>query len=286
MTSITTPESLAPLMDASGGFSMLAIDQRESLRTMIGAVTGAPVTDDDLVDFKSRTSRSLTPHASAVLLDRAYGLPAAKTRAKDCAFILAADVLHQEPGGPVTGASLDDDITVEMIREYEADALKMLVPWLPEEREAAIDLAGRFMNLCVAADLPGIVEGVVRPPDIASWSDEERNDALVAAAKDLATVQPTLYKAEVPSYGRGPAPNITDVALRITAELHCPWVVLSSGVDAADFPAAVEACRSGGAEGFLAGRAVWSDAVTAPDVDKFLRTESVRRLQALVGVEE
>lgn len=283
MTSITMPESLAPLTDASGGFSMLAIDQRESLRTMIRAANGARVTDSDLVDFKTRTSRTLTSHASAVLLDRAYGLEAAEVRDDNCAFVLAADILHQEPGGPVTGASLDEGLTVEMIHRYGADALKMLVPWLPEQRQVAIDLAGRFMQLCAAADLPGIVEGVVRPHDIASWSDQERNDALVEAAKDLATVDPTLYKAEVPSYGRGPAERITGDALRITAELDCPWVVLSSGVSAADFPTAVAACGEGGADGFLAGRAVWADAITAPDVDRFLRTESVRRLQALAG---
>ncbi|BBG03741.1 MULTISPECIES: hypothetical protein [Pseudonocardia] len=285
MTSITMPEALVPLTDAAGRFSMLAIDQRESLRTMIGAVTHDPVTDADLTDFKTRAAQALTPHASAVLLDRFQGLGAAAVRDPECAFILAADILHQEPGGPVTGASLDEDLTVDMIHAHGADALKMLVPWLPGERDAAIELAGRFMDLCTAAGLPGIVEGVVRPHDIASWTDVERNDALVEAAKDLATVRPSLYKAEVPSYGRGSSAELTTEATRISGQLDCPWVVLSSGVAPADFPAAVAACVEGGADGFLAGRAVWSDAISASDVDDFLVTESVRRLRVLSGAE-
>ena len=58
------------LRDARGRFSMLAIDQRESLRQMLGAATGEPVGDDALVAFKTLVVRTLTPHASGVLIDR------------------------------------------------------------------------------------------------------------------------------------------------------------------------------------------------------------------------
>ncbi len=282
------PETTAaPTIDAlrgpGGTFAMLAIDQRESLRTMISKGRGeAVVADQELVDFKVTASRILTPYSTAVLLDRAYGLPAAAVSASP--VILAADILFQEPGGPVTGASLDEGVTPELVAQVGAAALKMLVPWLPEKRDEAVALSAAFMELCRAAGVPGIVEGVVRPADIAEWSDERRDDALVQAAADLAATDPDLYKAEVPSYGRGPASGITDVSARITEALHCPWVVLSSGVTAADFPAAVAACLAGGAEGFLAGRAVWADALVADDTDAFLAEESTKRLRALASV--
>ncbi|MDT0143159.1 aldolase [Microbacterium sp. PRC9] len=283
----STDTTVAPTIDAlrgpSGTFAMLAIDQRESLRAMIAA--GSPTataTDQDLVDFKTTASRLLTPYATAVLLDRAYGLPAAAVAA--CPVILAADILHQEPGGPVTGASLDEGVNPELVSSVGAAALKMLVPWLPDARDEAIALSAAFMDLCRAAGVPGIVEGVVRPADIASWSDERRDAALVQAAKDLAVTGPDLYKAEIPSYGRGPATVITEVSARITNVLDCPWVVLSSGVTADDFPAAVAACLDGGAEGFLAGRAVWADALRADETDAFLAAESTARLRALTAV--
>lgn len=277
----TSGTALGRLAEATGTFAMLALDQRESLRTMLATATGRDIADAELVDFKTRATAVLSPHVTAVLLDRRYGLPAARARHSGCALILAADELHhQHPGGPVTGADLDPGVTPDLIHRVGAAALKILVPWLPDARDRAVDLAGRFMALCRAAAVPGIVEGVFRPTDIACWSEAARNDALVDAARDLATVGPDLYKGEVPSFGRAEAAVITGVSRRITGVLDCPWVVLSSGVSPADFPGAVAACRAGGASGFLAGRAVWADAVAAPDIDGFLATESVRRLRA------
>ncbi|MFJ4172065.1 hypothetical protein ACIPY3_21355 [Paenarthrobacter sp. NPDC089714] len=276
MSTTPTTASLNALKDETGSFSMLAIDQRESLRTMMAAASGKAVTDQDLVNFKTAASVALTPLASAVLLDRQYGLPAAAASAAP--LILSADILHQEPGGPVTDASLDAALTVDMIHEVNAAALKMLVPWLPENRQKAVDLAASFMELCRAAGVPGIVEGVVRPEDIAEWSDQRRDEAIVQAAADLSVVNPDLYKAEVPSYGRGDLGNITAFSSKITEALDCPWVVLSSGVHADDFPAAVRACKDGGASGFLAGRAVWADSFAAPDTASFLKTEGAARL--------
>lgn len=276
-TSLTAP--INALADSTGTFVMLAIDQRESLRAMMTAKTGQKVPDSALIDFKVKAAKTLTPFASAVLVDRLYGLAAA--RASSCPLILAADVLHQEPGGPVTGASLDTKVTAELVEEVGAAALKMLVPWRPDASREAVDLAAEFMQLCKLVGMPGIVEGVVRPADIAQWSDSRRDEAIIMAAQDLAVVKPDLYKAEVPSYGRGDRAATTAVSRHITNVLDCPWVVLSSGVSPADFPSAVAACRSGGASGFLAGRAVWADAVAVDDVDKFLATESVRRMQTL-----
>lgn len=281
---MTSSPSLDRFRDQHGRFSMLAIDQRESLRQMLSAGGLTTVPDAELVAFKLLVVETLVPHASAVLIDRQYGGPAAAASVRP--VILAADLLSQSvPGGPVDTAVLDDEVTPEFASAFGAAALKMLVPWLPERSDEAVDLSARFMDLCRRAGLPGIVEGVVRPLDLASWSDEDRNAALVQAAKDLAATGPDLYKAEVPSYGKGDPAIITAVAAEISASLDCPWVVLSSGVSADRFPGAVAACIAGGAEGFLAGRAIWADATTASDPAEFLRTESVRRLQELSGAE-
>jgi len=268
------------LRDARGRFSMLAIDQRESLRQMLGAATGEPVGDDALVAFKTLVVRTLTPHASGVLIDRDYGMPAAAVAS--CPLILSADILSQSvAGGPVDTARLDPGVTPEFVAESGAVALKMLVPWTPERRAEAVELAAEFLELCRRSGVPGIVEGVVRPLDIAEWSDRDRDYALVLAARELGALGPALYKGEVPSYGRGDLDAITAAAREITASLESAWVVLSSGVTADLFPAAVAACVAGGAEGFLAGRAIWADAVTAPDPAGFLATESVARLRRL-----
>jgi sulfofructosephosphate aldolase len=63
--------------------------------------------------------------------------------------------------------------------------------------------------------------------------------------------------------------------------LDCPWVVLSSGVEHNDFPAAVEAACRAGASGILAGRALWRGVVGANDATFLLRRHSAPRLQWL-----
>ena len=95
---------------------------------------------------------------------------------------------------------------------------------------------------------------------------------------------PSLYKCQVPLYGRGDPAEIERRARTIDAALPCPWVVLSQGVDPDDFPAAVEAACRGGASGFLAGRALWTATLGADDPTELLREHSVQRLQELDAI--
>ncbi|MBA3852506.1 MAG: hypothetical protein H0X59_09110, partial [Chloroflexi bacterium] len=60
-----------------------------------------------------------------------------------------------------------------------------------------------------------------------------------------------------------------------------PWVVLSAGVPLERFEAAVEAACRGGASGFLAGRAIWSDAIALDGLEARLETVSAPRLARL-----
>jgi sulfofructosephosphate aldolase len=70
----------------------------------------------------------------------------------------------------------------------------------------------------------------------------------------------------------------------ITAVLPVPLVVLSQGVPFDEFPQAVEDACKGGARGFLAGRALWSNTLAADDPTELLRTQSVPRLQELIEI--
>lgn len=283
MTGTTPLATIDAFRDSRGNFSMLAIDQRESLRQMLAAAAAVETVDDaELVAFKTAVITTLTPFASGTLIDRSYGLEAA--RVSHCPVILAADLLFQgTPGGPVNRAELDEGVTPEVIEQFGASALKVLVPWLPDQRDEAIALSEEFMQLCRRTGMLGIVEGVVRPDDLSSWSDTDKNDALVQAAIDLGTTNPDLYKAEVPLFGKGDAEIIIATARRITDAVDCPWVVLSSGVPADRFASAVAMSRAGGASGFLAGRAIWMDAITAPDPQEFLATHSAERLRSLAA---
>ncbi|MCB0167462.1 MAG: tagatose-bisphosphate aldolase, partial [Anaerolineae bacterium] len=63
-----------------------------------------------------------------------------------------------------------------------------------------------------------------------------------------------------------------------------PWVILSAGVDFATFQRQVKMACEAGASGFVAGRAIWNEALDiANDAarDRFLNSTAVSRLQVL-----
>ena len=83
---------LNALADKRGVIAAAAMDQRGSLRKMIAAGKGVSqneITDEMMQEFKASVSKALTPHASAILLDPEYGLPAAKARARNAGLLLA-----------------------------------------------------------------------------------------------------------------------------------------------------------------------------------------------------
>lgn len=257
--------AMAALARPGGAFAIVAIDQRESLRTMLTQISGVRAPDDDLISFKRAVIRSLSVHASAFLLDRDYALgPAVVEGELDpaCGRIVAADKLIQAPGGQVEGTELDPGV-VDLAVQAGATALKLLVLWHPDRGRAERSrLVTDFVAVCRDSGLLSLVEGVVRPPAGASAEDTWLlSEGILEAAGELTGHEPDLYKAQVPTLGEGPAEEIEALSERMTAIVGRPWVVLSSGVAHEKFAGAVEASCRGGASGFLAGRAIWTGAL-------------------------
>jgi sulfofructosephosphate aldolase len=257
---------------------MVAMDQRESLRAMLGAHSPAPVPDSDLTKFKLAVATELGRHASGFLIDRTYGFDQVLTDRllpPTCGLILAADRLRHPPeGGPVVDTTIDEEINPAHVRERGVVAMKLLVVWRPDaDRDKRLTMAAEFVRRCAEAGLLSILEGVVRPR-----SDLDFDQLQIEAAAELGSLRPSLYKAQVPRRG------IDEVAVgrvceRISTAIPVPWVVLSQGVSIADFPAAVRTACHAGASGFLAGRAIWSD--TLADPTPLLRSRAVDRLKRL-----
>jgi sulfofructosephosphate aldolase len=133
------------------------------------------------------------------------------------------------------------------------------------------------------AGVESVLEVIVREQDGSSPSPERQAQMLVDAAADTASLHATLYKTEVPFRNLAPADDVTAISDLITRTVSCPWVVLSGGVAGKDFPEAVKRTAAGGAQGFLAGRAVWEKATGLPGdaAIRYLREESVQTLAGL-----
>jgi sulfofructosephosphate aldolase len=280
--------TLDPIARASGGFAMVAMDQRESLRTMFAEAGAGRPDDRAMVAFKTAVARALGPLASGFLIDRVFGFDQVRDRLlpDTCGLILAADALAQQPGQPVEETSLDEVVAAPDFDLTGVRAVKLLLIWRRDaRREARVELARRFIAFAADRGVLSVLEPVVRPtPGEQSAGRWDEDRAIIEAAGELSALRPSLYKAQVPRRGRGTASELRRACQTLGSAIAGPWVVLSQGVDRDDFLPAVRAACLGGASGFLAGRALWSDVVGRPDVDRALAEVSVPRLARLIEV--
>jgi sulfofructosephosphate aldolase len=246
----------------NGTYAMVAMDQRESLRTMFRA-HGRDDSDGRMRAFKIAVARELAPAASGFLVEPQF-LGDVRPHVPR-GLILAVDLLEQERGGIVEDTRLDE---IESLPEG-VSALKLLVIWRDDDRRRErIEMCERFVALARRHAVLSVLEPVVR---------EDRQ--IVEAARELGATRPSLYKCQAPREGVA-----VERCREITKALPVPWVVLSQGVPPDEFPRAVEAACAGGASGFLAGRALWTNAVAADDPTELLRTQSLPRLHELIEI--
>lgn len=283
---MTPSPTLDTIATPDGGLTMVAMDQRESLRDMFDKAGAGRPGDDVLTDFKLAVARELGPAASGFLIDRRYGYD----RVRDekllpgrTGLILAADALVQDDGGPVTDTEIDEPVVDGRVDLTGAAALKLLVIWRRDERRGyRRDMVARFVEQSASLGLLSVLEPVVKPIDAeldaGTWNQQA---ALVEAADELSPLGASLYKAQVPLAGAGTDDEQFDASRELGAAITGPWVVLSQGVERDRFlPSVAAACRAG-ASGFLAGRALWSDVVGADDVSGTLAERSLPRITAL-----
>jgi sulfofructosephosphate aldolase len=284
----TTPSvpDLAMLARPSGGFAMLALDQREAMRAMFADEGLSPVRDSLVTDFKLTAGRILGPHASAVLVDRQFALDQfidEQTVGPDTGLIAAADHFIPSADELVADSVIDPAVDPAHYRERGVTALKLLVIYRPDtDPDARKQTVDDFIARCRAAGLISIIEPVSRAPrGGGSW---DWNRGVHACAEELGDRGADLYKAEVPLRGKGHERRLRDECARLHDAIASPWVVLSSGVADSEFPRAVGIACTAGASGFLAGRAVWRSCIGADDYGHALRTVAVPRLQHLRDV--
>src|SRR5947208_6315338 len=133
-----TPGKLAGLQrvsDKRGVIAAAAMDQRGSLQKSLAKAKGGDITDAMMEEFKSLVTEVLTPHASAILLDPEWGLPAAKRRAKNSGLLLAYEKTGYDKTGPGRIPDLLPDYSVRRIKDAGADCVKVLIYYTPFDKK-------------------------------------------------------------------------------------------------------------------------------------------------------
>jgi tagatose-1,6-bisphosphate aldolase len=284
-------KTLADIATENGVFSIIAMDQRNTLRRMFAAV-GIDANDEDLCTAKVDVARVLTPAASGILLDPTYGVPAvheARALAPSCGLLVAAEPSARDRYNNEPRTHRDPQLDARWVVAQGGDALKFLVQLRADRPAPAVakpDLAGEVLGVCheIVADcgstgLPVVIENLVYALPGEDLSGRAREDAIIEAARALDEVDIDLLKLEYPG---SPA-----ACRRLAGVLHRPWAVLSAGVPFEKFGDVLKvAFDEGGASGFIAGRSIWREALALGGSARhtFLDTVARPRLDAMVAL--
>ena len=301
--SIGKIRGLSTLSTARGVFQILACDQRGALVRMMeqaakGDGRGAWTPGyEEIVRVKLDIVGALSPHATGALLDPEYGAAACvahRALAGTCGLVVAVEATGytEEEGDRLT--ELLEGWGPEAVKAMGASAVKLLLYFNPRREKAAerqLQVVDKVAAACERLDIPFMLEGVVYPTD---HGDEaafvaEKTDLVVESAAILSRFSVDLYKAEFPVHPKDEASDWTKACERLTEACRVPWALLSAGVAFEVYARQLEvACRAG-ASGFVAGRAIWKEAATAPrgpELDAFVRGPMVERMKRLGAIAE
>src|SRR5229473_168437 len=159
------------LSNKNGVIAAAAMDQRGSLQKSIAGGKGISpdqVTPDMMSEFKVAVSKVLTPHASAILLDPEYGLPAAKARTSNAGLLLAYEESGYDNTKPGRLPDLLPHVSAKRIADWGANAVKILIYYSPFEDAQVNDIKHAFIERvgaeCETNQIPFFLEFVGYDP--------------------------------------------------------------------------------------------------------------------------
>src|SRR5437660_9973090 len=306
-----TPGKLAGLKRGSnerGVNAAATITQRGSLQKSLAKEKGGEVNDQMMEEFKSLVTEVLTPHASAILLDPEWGLPASKRRARNAGLLLAYEKTGYDKTGPGRLPDLLDLWSVRRLKEAGADCLKILLYYTPDDPKDVNDKkhawVERIGDECRANDIPYFLEfvGYDEGTDEKGLEYAKKKPRIVTESmreftKDRYGVD--VLKVEVPvnmkfvegarsfagqkAYSKAEAIDLFHKAANVATK---PFIYLSAGVSNAEFSETLELAGETGVKfnGVLCGRATWKEGIPiyakqgAAAFRNWLETEGVKNI--------
>ncbi|GGA53637.1 tagatose 1,6-diphosphate aldolase [Edaphobacter acidisoli] len=299
---------LKAISNSQGVVAALALDQRGIVSKAIArekAVEDVPASV--VIEFKEIVTEVLAKHASAILLDPEYGLPAAKLRGT--AGLMIAYERSAYYAAPPRLPDLYDVWSVRRLKEAGADCIKILLHYVPDEAPAIHEhkcaWIERIGDECRANDIPFVLE--LLGYDVAGGDGKDLRyakgkpqiviESMREFGKDRYGVD--LLKVELPvlmkyvpetsackgehAYTLAEAQQYLRDASAATSK---PFVYLSAGVSNAEFIETLRFITDSRAtyNGVLCGRATWQDGMAiyarqgAKALEQWLSTEGVENI--------
>ncbi len=280
---------LKNLSNSNGVIAAAAMDQRGSLQKSIAAAKGvdaSAVTSEMMEEFKIAVTKVLTPHASAILLDPEFGIPATKVRAANAGLLLAYELSGYDNTQPGRLPDLLPHESVKRIKDKGADAVKILIYYTPFDSPAVNDIKHAFIERigaeCVTHDIPFFLEFVgyhhegkgEKSLEFAKMKPQIVLESMKEFSKPEYHVD--VLKVEVPiiaEYVEGSRMFKGEAAYTMKEAMehfrNCaavatkPFIYLSAGVDNATFAEQLALATESGTDfsGVLCGRATWKEGI-------------------------
>jgi len=303
------------LSNKHGVIAAAAMDQRGSLKKAIASAKGIPahqVTDEMMSEFKIAVSKVLTPHASAILLDPEYGLPAAKARSSNAGLLLAYEESGYDNTKPGRLPDLLPHVSAKRIADWGANAVKILIYYSPFDDPQVNDIKHAFIERigaeCEDVQVPFFLEFVGYDP---KGGDEKgfefaklKPQVVMGAMEEFSKPQykVDVLKVEVPinanyvegssvykgqkAYTRAEALDLFRKAANVAKK---PFIYLSAGVGNAQFVEELTMAAEAGTDfsGVLCGRATWKEGIPiygkegVRALEDWLNTEGVKNIEAV-----
>lgn len=271
--------------DGRGVIAAAAMDQRGSLKKALAKEKGSDIGDADMEEFKIHVTEVLTRHASAILLDPEWGLPASRRRSNEAGLLLAYEKTGYDANTPGRLPDLLDVWSVRRLKEAGADCIKILLYYTPFDPKHINDhkhaWVERIGDECRANDIPfflefvGYEEGLDEKGfDFARKKPEIVTRSMEEFTKDRYGVD--VMKVEMPvnmkfvegarAFGGQKAYTKQEAMdhFRRSADVATkPFIYLSAGVSNAEFTESLELAAEAGTRfsGVLCGRATWKDGI-------------------------
>lgn len=300
--------------DDRGVISAAAMDQRGSLRKEIGK-QGGQTTDAALTEFKTLVTKVLTKHASAILMDPEYGLPALTVRAPGAGVLLAYEKTGYDVSVKGRLPDVLDHWSVRRLAEAGADAIKVLIYYDPFDEKDVVARKDAWLERvgaeCAGVDVPFFLEPLAYDDDMDEKGldfAKRKPEFVTAYMRKLSDPRfgVDVLKVEVPvnmAYVQGSKANKTGEVAYTKAEAlrHFkeasqattkPFIYLSAGVNDDVFRESLEYAGEAGARfnGVLCGRATWKDGIPvyakegAAAFERWLEDRGVKNIELLNAV--
>ena len=314
---IAKARRLQRLLGPDNRFHMVALDQRAILAQMLAQlkqIEAAELPFSDMLAVKRLLVESLAQPASAMLYDPNIAVPAAiDILPADTGLVVSLEhhVIEESSEGRKTRSI--PDWSVEKIQHLGADAVKLLVWYHPDAsadvcchqqdyiRSVGVECAARGMPLVLellAYKPLGLQNKDPADPDSTTeFAAAELTDIVIASVREFSKpeYQVDLFKLESPV----PPKIVSSTAVGVDSEIQqafdavgiackeadIPWVLLSAGVTTEQFIRLLGFAYNAGANGYLAGRAIWKAPLGAfPDIDATRKALQSQGTDALLKI--